>query len=347
MIKNQSQSIMAALGVLALLASPEATAQGQPRDVVNIYSYREETLMRPLLDAFSAETGIRVNLVTVKEDALLERLKNEGANSPADVLMTVDAARLIAAREAGVFQPVASERITQLIPAQFRDPEGHWFALSVRARPILYAPARVKASELSSYEALADARWKGRVCIRSSSNAYNQSLIASLIAHNGADKTEAWAKGLVANFARTPKGGDRDQILALAAGECDVAVANTYYLAGMTKSVDPAQRAAAEKVAVFWPNQDGRGAHVNVSGIGVAKHAQHRAAAIKLIEFLASDTAQKIYAERIEEYGVRPTIEPSPTLASWGSFKADPLPLASLARFNAEAVKLADRVGWR
>lgn len=347
MTKNQSQFVRGALGLMGLLAITAVDAAAQGRDVVNIYSYREENLMRPLLDAFSAETGIRVNLVTVKEDALLERLKNEGANSPADVLMTVDAARLIAARDAGVFQPVMNHRIEALIPAQFRDPEGYWFALSVRARPIMYAPERVKPAELSTYEALADARWKGRICVRSSTSAYNQSLVASLIAHDGRDGAEAWAKGLVANFARTPKGGDRDQILAVAAGECDIAIANTYYLAGMVKSADPAQRAAAAKIAVFWPNQNDRGAHVNVSGIGVAKHAQHRAAAIKLIEFLASDAAQKIYAERIEEYGVRPTVEPSPTLAAWGNFKADKLPLASLGQHNAEAVKLADRVGWR
>ena len=327
---------------MAALAAP-AAASGQ----VNIYSYREEALLRPLLDTFAAQTGIRASLVTVKEDALLERLKNEGANSPADVLMTVDAARLIAAKEAGLFQKADSPSLTALVPPQYRDPEGHWFAVSMRARPILYAKERVRAADLSTYEALADARWKGKVCIRSSSSAYNQSLIASLIAHHGIDRTKTWAKGLVANFARTPKGGDRDQILAVAAGECDIAIANTYYLAGMLKSPDAAQRDAAKTVGVFWPNQGDRGAHVNVSGVGVAAHAKNRDNAIKLIEFLATDQAQRIFAEKIEEYGIRPTIEPSATLAAWGAFKADTLPLASLARHNAEAVKLADRVGWR
>jgi iron(III) transport system substrate-binding protein len=327
---------------MAAMAAP-ALASGN----VNIYSYREETLLRPLLDAFTAQTGIRTSLVTVKEDALIERLKNEGANSPADLLMTVDAARLIAAKDAGLFQRVDSPSLVALVPMQYRDPEGHWFAVSMRARPIMYAKERVRVADLSTYEGLADAKWKGRICIRSSSSAYNQSLVASLIAHNGVDKTEAWAKGLVANFARTPKGGDRDQILAVAAGECDIAVANTYYLAGMTKSPDAAQRQAAKSVGVFWPNQGDRGAHVNVSGVGVAAHAKNRENAIKLIEFLATDQAQRIYAEKIEEYGIRPTIEPSFTLAGWGAFKADRLPLASLARHNAEAVKLADRVGWR
>lgn len=343
MNKNHLQSLVLGFCVLAgLVGGPLRAAE-----TVNIYSYREENLLRPLLDAFTAETGIRASLVTVKEDALLERLKNEGVNSPADLLMTVDAARLIAAREAGVFQPIDSPNLVRLIPAQFRDPDGYWFALSVRARPILYARDRVKPDALSTYEALADASWKGRICIRSSSSAYNQSLIASMIAHDGPAGAEAWAKGLVANFARTPKGGDRDQIAAVAAGECDVAVANTYYLAGMLKSPDPAQRSAAEKVAVFWPNQGGRGVHVNVSGVGIAKHAKNRDNAVKLVEFLVSDAAQRIFAEKIEEYGVRPTVEPSPTLAAWGAFKADALPLASLARHNAEAVRLADRVGWR
>lgn len=349
MNKNHLQYALVGLGALALLSTmaPLTAPSAGASEAVNIYSYREEALLRPLLEAFAARTGIRANLVTVKEDALLERLKNEGANSPADILMTVDAARLIAAREAGVFQKIESPGLTALIPEQFRDPEGYWFALSVRARPILYARNRVKPADLSSYETLAEPRWKGKICIRSSSSAYNQSLVASLIAHHGPERAEAWAKGLVANFARTPKGGDRDQILAVAAGECDVAVVNTYYLAGMLKSPDPAQRAAAEKVAVFWPNQDGRGVHVNVSGVGVAKFARNRASAVKLIEFLVSDEAQRIFAEKIEEYGVRPTVEPSPTLAAWGPFKADTLPLASLARHNAEAARLADRVGWR
>ncbi|MBM3554176.1 MAG: Fe(3+) ABC transporter substrate-binding protein [Alphaproteobacteria bacterium] len=345
-MKNQSVknlALGALLGLAGWVAGP-ATAQAAE---VNVYSYREAALLKPLLEAFTGATGIKANLVSVKEDALLERMKSEGENSPADVLMTVDVIRLVAAKEAGLFRPIAAPAIERAVAPEFRDPEGHWFALSIRARPIMYAKDRVKPAELSSYEALADAAWKGRICVRSSSSAYNQALIASLIAVHGVDKTEAWAKGLVGNFARTPKGGDRDQIAAVAAGECDLALANTYYLAGMTASPDPRQKAAAEKVAVFWPNQGDRGAHVNVSGIGVARHAKNPEHARRLVEFLVSVPAQRIYAERIEEYPIARGVEPSATLSGWGKFKADTTPLAAIARHGAEAIRLADRAGWR
>ncbi len=325
-----------------LLTSPSLAAEE-----VNIYSARKEDLIKPLLDVFSKQTGIAVNLVTGKEEALLQRLQSEGANTPADVLLTSDAGRLAAARQAGVLQAVQSEDLAKRIPAAYRDPEGYWYGLSVRARPIVYAKDRVKPAELSTYEDLAASKWRDKVCVRSSDSIYNQSLVAGMIAHHGEAKTEAWAKGLVANFARPPKGGDRDQIKAVAAGECDVTLANTYYLGGMVNSQDPAEREAAAKVAVFWPDAKSTGVHVNVSGAGVTAHARNRDHAVKLLEFLASDSAQRWYADVNNEYPVNPAIPPSATLESWGEFKADTLNVAKLGELNAAAVRLMDRAGWK
>lgn len=314
---------------------------------VNLYSARKEALIKPLLDKFTAQTGIKVNLVTGKEDALLERLKREGRNSPADLLLTSDAGRLYRAQDAGVLAAVDSPRLNKLVPAQYRDPKGYWYGLSVRARPIVYVSKRVHANELSTYEALTDSKWKGRVCVRSSDNIYNQSLVASMIAHHGVAATESWARGLVANFARSPVGGDRDQILAAAAGQCDVAIVNTYYLAAMLNDKNAAQREPAQKLKVFWPNQKTHGTHVNISGIGLTAAARHRDNAIKLIEYLAGDTAQTIYAEVNHEYPIRATIPVSKTLAAMGTFKADDLNLSPLGQYNVEAVKLMDRAGWK
>ena len=314
---------------------------------VNLYSARKEELIKPLLDRFTETTGITVNLITGKADMLLKRLESEGPNSPADVLLTTDAGRLHRAKMAGVTQPISSPVLIANVPEQYRDPEGHWFGLSLRARPIIYAVNRVDPAELSTYEDLSGKKWKGRICIRSSSNIYNQSLVASLIAANGLERTQAWAKGFVANFARPPKGGDRDQIRAVAAGQCDIAIANTYYLVGMLKSKDSAQRGAAARVAVFWPNQDGRGVHVNVSGAALTRSSPNKASAIRLVEFLTSDEAQAWYAKANGEYPVRPGIELDDILAGWGRFRADDLNLSRLGELNAEAVRLMDRAGWK
>lgn len=316
-------------------------------DEINLYSARKEELIKPLLDRFTEETGIEVNLVTGKADALLKRLQVEANNTPADLLITTDAGRLHRAKAAGLTQPFNSKMLTQAIPASFRDAEGHWYGLSLRARPIMYVKGKVDPSELSTYKGLADPKWKGRLCIRSSSNIYNQSLVASMIAAYGVEATEVWAAGLVNNFARPPRGGDRDQIKAAAAGVCDLAVANTYYLAGMLDSEDPAERAAAEKVAVFWPNQEGRGVHVNVSGAAVTKAASNRHNAIRLVEFLASPDAQEWYAEVNGEYPVRSDVPVSDTLKAWGQFKMDTLNLARLGELNPAAVRLMDRAGWK
>lgn len=314
---------------------------------VNIYSARKEALIKPLLDQFTEQTGVKVNLVTGKADALIKRLQSEGRNSPADLLLTTDAGRLHRAKAAGLLQPVSTETIDQQVPGQYRDPEGHWVGLSVRSRVIMYNKEQVKPGELSTYEKLADPRWKGRICIRSSNNIYNQSLVASMIVADGAEKTTQWAKGLVANLARPPHGGDRDQIKAAAAGQCDLAVANTYYLAKMIQSGKADQQAAAAKVGVFWPNQEDRGAHVNVSGAGVTAYAANKENAIRLMEFLVSDQAQKWYAESNHEYPVSANVPISSTLAAWGQFKSDAVNLSELGKNNAEAVKLMDRAGWR
>jgi iron(III) transport system substrate-binding protein len=337
-----------ALGIaLALALAVAAGSAAHANGEVNIYSARQEVLIRPLLDAFTKASGIKVNVVSGGEDALIERLKAEGANSPADVLLTVDAGRLVRARENGSLQPASSERLQALVPPTYRDPAGFWYGLSVRARPIMYATDRVKPSELSGYADLADRKWKGRICVRSSGHVYNQSMLAAMIAHDGVEKTEAWARGFVANLARRPQGGDRDQIKAVAAGECDIAIANTYYLAGMVNSGTDDEKKMAAKVAIFWPDQASHGVHVNISGAAVTTISKNRANAIKLIEFLAGDEAQRLYAGAVYEYPIRAAIPVGNPLAAWGEFKADSLRLSALAQFNADAVKIADRAGWR
>ncbi|HEX5791936.1 MAG TPA: extracellular solute-binding protein, partial [Rheinheimera sp.] len=269
----------------------------------------------------------------------------EGRNSPADLLISTDVGRLYRAKQQSVLQAIESEVLTDTIPAEMRDPAGQWYGLTMRARPILYVPGKVKPEQLSTYEDLASPQWQGRICIRSSDNIYNQSMTASMIAHDGAAKAESWAKGLVANLAMPPKGGDRDQIKAAAAGVCDIAIANTYYLGGML--ADPAQKAIAEQVKVFWPNQDGRGAHVNISGAGVAKYAPNKAEAIKLLEYMATAEAQQWYAEANHEYPVRAGVKASAILQGFGEFKADQLQLDTLGELNAEAIRLMDRAGWK
>jgi iron(III) transport system substrate-binding protein len=347
MIKWMQWSILATtIGALLSGFSLPTGAAGTAGEV-NIYSARKEDLIKPLLDAFSQQTGITVNLLTTKEETLLQRLQSEGATTAADLLLTTDAGRLAAAQNAGVLQAIKSEILTTKIPDSYRDSQGYWFGLSVRARPIVYAKDRVKPAELSTYEDLADPKWKGRICVRSSDSVYNQSLVAGLMSHDGEAKTERWAKGLVANLARSPKGGDRDQIKAVAAGECDLTLVNTYYLAGMVNATDAAEKQAAAEVSVFWPNATTSGVHVNVSGAGVTAHAHNRDNAIKLLEFMASDTAQRWYADANNEYPVNPAIPPSATLKAWGTFKADTLNVAKLGELNAAAVQLMDRAGWK
>jgi len=330
---------LALLGLVALATPVEAE--------VNVYSARKEDLIKPLLDRFTERTGIQVNLITADAGPLLRRLESEGRNSPADLFITTDAGRLHAAKEAGVLRSVSSPALEAAVPQTYRDPQGYWYGLSLRARPIMYVKGKVKPAELSSYEALAEPRWKGRICIRGSGNIYNQSLVASMLEANGHKATLAWLEGFVANFARKPKGGDRDQIKAAAAGECDIAIANTYYLARMLTSDDEAQRAIAAKLAVFWPNQGERGAHVNVSGAGVTASSSHTEEAVRLLEFLVTDASQEWYAEVNNEYPVKSGVKRSGVVAGFGEFVADGINLSVLGYNNREAVKLMDRAGWQ
>ncbi|MCX7545777.1 Fe(3+) ABC transporter substrate-binding protein [Marinicella gelatinilytica] len=343
MHKSRLVSLLLLSLVLSLLLSG---CEQQNSHEVNVYSARKEALIKPALDRFQTETGIKVNLVTGNADALIERLKAEGVASPADVLITVDAGRLHRAKSLQLTQAVDSEQLQTLIPAAYRDPEGHWFGLSLRARPIMYAKDRVNPADLSTYADLADETWRGRVCIRSSSNIYNQSLVASMVASDGVDAVEQWAAGLVKNFARKPVGGDRDQIKALAAGVCDVAVANTYYLFGMLSSENDAEVKAAEQVQVFWPNQQGRGTHVNISGIALTQSAKNPDNAVQLMEFLLNEESQSWYANVNGEYPIRDNTVVHPTLAGWGQFKKDAINLAELGKLGPEAVKIMDRVEW-
>ena len=318
-------------------------------DPVNIYSARKEALILPLLERFRDVTGVEFNLVTGKADELLKRLQLEGSATPADVLVTTDAGRLHRAREAGVLQTIGSDSVDSAVPENFRDADGYWVGLSLRARTIIYARDRVDPDGLSSYEALAHPRWKGRVCVRSSGNIYNQSLVASMIETTGVERTEAWARGLVGNFARPPAGGDTDQLRAVAAGECDVAIANTYYFGRLAASDREADKATFAGLALLWPNQDpgGRGVHVNVSGAGITAHAKHRENAVRLLEFLVSPESQAWYAEVNHEYPVVAGVPVSETLRSFGTFEVDTLNLTKLGVNNRMAVELMDRVGWR
>ena len=314
---------------------------------VNIYSARKEDLIKPILEKFEESTSIKVNLITGKADALLQRLISEGKNSPADILITTDAGRLHRAKHADVLQTIESEILVNTIPEQYRDPAGYWYGLTLRARPIIFAVDRVEQNQLSTYEALANPIWKQKICIRSSDNIYNQSLVASLLAHKSEDDVLAWASGLVKNFARPPQGGDRDQIKAVAAGQCDIALVNNYYLGKMLTSIDEADVQAAKKVKIFWPNQEDRGTHVNISGAAITASSKNKVAAITLLEFLVSDDAQQWYAEKNLEYPIKPGIKANKILQSWGEFKADSLSLNQLGEFNAKAVMLMDLAGWK
>ncbi|HEY3487993.1 MAG TPA: Fe(3+) ABC transporter substrate-binding protein [Gammaproteobacteria bacterium] len=328
--------------LLALLA----TACTKTPDELNIYSYREENLIKPLLDQFSAQTGIKVNLLTGSAEGLFERLQAEGENTPADLLITVDAGRLYQAKTAGLLQAADSAVLAAAIPQHLRDPDNQWFGLSYRARVIMYN--KTAARPLGRYEDLVNPEWQGRLCMRSSSSIYNQSLLASIIAVQGETTAESWAKGIVANMARAPQGNDRSQILSVAIGECDVTLANTYYLANLLASADPMERATVENIGVIFPNQSDRGTHINVSGAGITKHAKHPEYALQLLEFMVSDTAQQWYAETNHEYPVKRGIPVSEIVKAWGfPFKTDTLNLSLLGEYNATAVQIFDRAGWK
>ena len=295
---------------------------------------------------FTEQTGVEINVVKGSADQLIQRLISEGENSPADILLTVDAGRLYRAKEAGVLQPVRSRVLYRNIPPALRDTDNQWFALTVRARVIVYSKERVASNDLSTYEDLANSKWKGRIAVRSSSNIYNQSLMASLIEANGKKKALSWAKAVRSNMARAPRGSDRDQARAVAAGIADIAIMNTYYIGKLASSNDPKDREVVDKVAIFFPNQKGRGTHINVSGAGVTKSSKNKENAIKFIEFLSSAEAQDVFGSVNFEYPVKINNNKSELLTSWGSFKSDRLNLSVLGKRNSEAVKLFDRAGW-
>lgn len=314
--------------------------------VLNLYSARHYDTDDALYQSFADRTGVQINLVEAEADQLIERIKSEGANSPADVLVTVDAGRLWRAQEEGILQPVSSSILESRIPANLREPEGHWFGLSKRARVIFYSKDRVNPADLSTYEDLVNSKWQGRLLIRSSTNVYNQSMTGSMLAVHGAQATEEWARGIVANFARPPEGGDTTQIQAIAAGLGDIAVANTYYYARLVKSENPEERAVADQVGLFFPNQRDRGTHVNISGAGVLKNARNREAAIQFLEHLVSDEAQAIFANGNNEYPVVSGVSVDPVVQGFGSFKEDSLNAAVFGENNAEALRIMDRAGW-
>jgi iron(III) transport system substrate-binding protein len=340
------RAVATALAVAVTLAAAGVGAADEP--VLNLYSARHYQTDEALYANFTRVTGIRINRIEAGDEQLLDRIRSEGAQSPADVLLIVDAARLATAQEQGLFQPVKSKTLEDRIPAALRDPNGNWFGFSSRARVIVYNRAAVNPSDVPTYESLADARNKGRVCTRSGSHPYNLSLVAALVAHHGEARTEEWARGVVANMARTPRGGDTDQIKAVAAGECGVALSNTYYYVRLMRSTKPEERDWVAKTGVVWPNQATYGTHLNIAGAGVLKHAPHRENAARFLEYLASDEAQAYFANGNNEWpAVRGAVARNPELESLGTFKADSLPISTLAKNTPVAQKLLDRAGWK
>ena len=328
----------------AILTSGAASVSAA--DEVNLYSYRQPFLIKPMLAEFTKQSGIKVNVVYAKK-GMLERIKAEGESTPADAVLTTDVGRLSDMVDAGVLSPVKSAIIEAAVPAQYRHPDGLWVAQTTRARILFASKERVKPGEVTSYEDLADPKMKGRICIRSGKHLYNISLLASMIAHKGEAEAEKWLRGLKANLARKPQGNDRAQARAVYEGVCDIGIANTYYMGKMqTNEKKPEQKKWAASVNVLFPNQADRGTHVNISGAAVLKFSKNKANAVKLLEFLVSDSAQKIYAEQNYEYPVKASVQISPLVKSWGRFKADNINLALVAKHRAQAAKMVDRVGF-
>lgn len=326
------------LALLAAIVAVPALA-----DEVNVYSLRQPELVQPLFDRFTEETGIAVNVAFV-EKGMVERLVSEGDRSPADLVMTVDIARLAQVVDAGVTQPVASAVLAANIPAAFRDPDNQWFGLTSRARIVYASKERVKDGEVTTYEDLADPKWKGRICTRPGTHDYNLGLTAAMIVHHGADHARDWLKGLRANLAKKPEGNDRSQVKSIWAGECDISLGNTYYMGEMVS--DPEQVEWANSVRIVYPTFEGGGTHLNVSGMAMTKSAPNRAAALKLMEFLASDEAQKIYAEVNHEFPVKPGVAWSDLVRSWGAFTPDNVSLTDVAQARPAALKLMEEVNF-
>lgn len=328
---------------IALLFAALVAATPVLADEVNIYSHRQPELVQPLFDAFTRETGIAVNVAFV-DKGMVERLVAEGRRSPADLVLTVDIARLAQVVNAGVTQAVSSALLTAAIPPEFRDPAGQWFGLTSRARVVYASRDRVADGEVTTYEDLANPKWKGRICTRSGTNDYNVALVAAYLAHHGEDETKVWLTGLKANLAKKPEGGDRDQVKAIWAGQCDISLGNTYYMGEML--ADPEQKVWADSVRIVFPVFEGGGTHMNISGMAMTAAAPHRDAARKLMEYLASDAAQQIYAQTNDEFPVKPGVERSELVASWGSFTPDPIGLIEVAKLRPAALKLIQDVDF-
>lgn len=337
-------------GLLMLAVFAIGTGVAFASGEVNVYSHRHYDTDKKLFKMFTEKTGIKVNVVQAKAGQLIERLEREGKHTPADILMTVDAGRLYQAHQKGLLQPIRSNFLKEVIPAKLQEENGHWFGLTKRARVIVYSKDRVNPElQLSTYANLTHPDWKGKVVSRTGSNIYSLSIMASFIAGDGHDIAKEWASGLVKNFARNPAGNDTAQIRAVAAGEADLALVNTYYVGRLLNSTKPEDVAVGKRVGVFFPNQGvgERGTHVNISGAGVTKHAKNKANAVKFIEFLASEPAQKEFGAANNEYPTNKNVAPSPTLKSWGTFKEDPIELYLLGKYNPDAAKINNQVGWK
>ena len=334
---------------LFILTASACSTNNETSNEVNLYSQRHYAVDELQYKNFTEKTGIKVNVVKANADELIERLKNEGGSSPADLFVTVDAGKLFNAREAGVLQKIPSESINQNIMGELRDPEGFWAPITYRSRVIVYSNERVKKSDLSTYEDLANPKWKNRLLVRSSSNAYNQALMSSLVANLGSENTESWASAVVSNFARDPKGSDRDQVKAIAAGQGDIAIVNSYYIGLLLASEKEEELNAGNSVSVFFPNQgeSDRGSHINISALGLIKSSPNKENAIKLIEYLTSEEAQDVYVNNSYEYPANSMVEPSQIVKSWGGFKIDKLNLNALGEFRPEALRIFDKTGWK
>lgn len=327
--------------------STETSGETNDSKEVNLYTARHYDVDDELYAKFEEESGIKVNVIKGEADELLERIKREGDATQADLFLTADAGRLHRAKADELLQPVSSDILDEQVPENFQDSDQMWYGLTKRARVILYDKETVQPEELSTYEALTEDEWNGRVLIRSSENVYNQSLLASFIEINGEEQAKEWAAGMVNNFARDPEGGDRDQAKAIAAGIGDVAIMNTYYFGQMLNSEDPEEVKVAEGLGVFFPNQDTTGTHINVSGAGVVKASKNKDNAVKLLEFLSAPEAQETFAGANYEYPVNPNVEPSELLASWGDFKEQDIPLSTLGENNSQAILIFNEVGWK
>ncbi|UYV38888.1 Fe(3+) ABC transporter substrate-binding protein [Rhodobacteraceae bacterium D3-12] len=326
------------LSLVAMLAATPALAEE-----VNVYSYRQPELIKPLTDAFTAETGIKVNVAHMSK-GMVERLQAEGDRSPADLVFTVDISRLSAVVGAGLSQPVKSDKLSANVPANYHDPDGHWWGLTTRARIIYASKERVAEGDVTTYEDLADPKWKGRICTRSGTHAYNVALVSAYLHHHGAEATKTWLEGVKANLARKPQGNDRAQVKAIWAGECDISIGNTYYMGKMLANEE--QKAWADSVRIVFPTFEGKGVHVNISGVAMTKAAPNRDNALKMMEFLTSPKAQEIYAEANFEYPIAPGSSPAPLVAGWGSFTPDETNLMDLARLRPDALKLIEEVDF-